>query len=65
MLENISRKKQWIKSKGTHELLKTGEECRKIMARIALPKTVNPKARVEILPLSGMMYCEKCGALYV
>lgn len=53
---------QWIKTKGTHEPLKTEEEHRKIMARLALAKKVNPNTRAEVLPLSGMLYCDKCGA---
>lgn len=53
---------QWIKSKGSHEILKTEEEHRKIMARLAQSRTVSPQARYSILPLSGMMYCDKCGA---
>lgn len=61
-IRQVVPQEKWIKSKGTHEPLKTEEEHRKIMVKIALSKTVNPKARAEILPMSGMMFCEKCGA---
>lgn len=61
-VRKVLPQEQWIKTKGTHEPLKTEEEHRKIMARLALAKKVNPQARAEVLPLSGMLYCEKCGA---
>lgn len=61
-VRNVLPEEDWITSKGTHEPLKTEEEHEKIMDKIALSKTVNPKARAEMLPLSGVMYCEKCGA---
>ncbi|MEG6585418.1 recombinase family protein [Dendrosporobacter sp. 1207_IL3150] len=61
-VRQVLPQEQWIKSKGTHVPLKTEEEHQKIMARLALSKTINPKARSEVLPLSGMMFCEKCGA---
>jgi site-specific DNA recombinase len=61
-VRNVLPKEEWITSKGTHEPLKTEEEHRRIMAKIALSKTVNPKARAAMLPLSGVIYCERCGA---
>jgi DNA invertase Pin-like site-specific DNA recombinase len=61
-VRQVLPQEQWIRTQGTHEALKTEEEHRKIMARLALAKTLNPKSRADVLPLSGMLYCEKCGA---
>lgn len=60
-LRQVVPQEQWIKSKGKHEPLKTEEEHKKIMARLALSKEQNTKNR-EVLPLSGMLYCEQCGS---
>lgn len=54
-------REDWQRSNGEHESLKTEEEHKLIMARIAKCKTINPKARARSLPLSGIMYCKKCG----
>lgn len=32
------------------------------MTRMAKCKKLNPKARATVLPLSGLLYCEKCGS---
>lgn len=61
-VRSVLPQEQWIKSQGTHEPLKTEEEHEKIMARMVLSKTLNPRARAEALPLSGMLYCDKCDA---
>lgn len=60
-IRQVVPQEQWIKSKGKHEPLKTEEEHRKIMARLALSKEQNTKTRSEV-PLSGMLYCNQCGA---
>lgn len=61
-IRQVLPQEQWVKSKGNHEPLKTEEEHKKIMARLALSKKLSPQARANVLPLSGMLYCEKCGA---
>ncbi|MBU2702942.1 hypothetical protein Ga0466249_004077 [Sporomusaceae bacterium BoRhaA] len=54
-------KEDWIKVRGEHEQLKTEEEHEKIMARIAQNAIIPRKCRAGILPLSGLLYCSKCG----
>jgi site-specific DNA recombinase len=61
-VRSVLPKEEWITSKGTHESLKSEEEHREIMDKIVPSKTANPKARVDMLPLSGVIYCDKCGA---
>lgn len=54
-------KEDWIKVKGEHEPLKTEEEHEQILARIAQNTIMPRKSRVGMLPLSGLLYCSKCG----
>jgi len=54
-------KEAWIKVKGEHEPVKTQEEHDQIMARIAQNTIIPRKCRVGTLPLSGLLYCSKCG----
>jgi len=54
-------KEAWIKVKGEHEAVKTQEEHDQIMARIAQNAIIPRKCRVGTLPLSGLLYCSKCG----
>lgn len=50
-----------IKVMGTHEKLKTPEEHEAIMERLLKNRMLNPNSRRNIFPLSGLLYCEKCG----
>lgn len=54
-------KEDWIKVKGEHEPVKTEEEHAQIMARIEQNKIIPRKCRAGMLPLSGLLYCSKCG----
>ncbi|MDD4600313.1 MAG: recombinase family protein [Negativicutes bacterium] len=54
-------KEDWIKVKGEHEPVKTEEEHEQILARIAQNAIIPRKCRVGTLPLSGLLYCSKCG----
>lgn len=54
-------KEDWIKVKGEHEPVKTEEEHAQIMAKIAQNAIIPRKCRVGTLPLSGLLYCSKCG----
>jgi site-specific DNA recombinase len=51
-----------IKVMGTHEKLKTPEEHEAIMERLLKNRMLNPNSRRSIFPLSGLLYCEKCGS---
>lgn len=51
-----------IKVMGTHEKLKTPEEHEVIMERLLKNRMLNPNSRRNIFPLSGLLYCEKCGS---
>ncbi|OME64673.1 hypothetical protein BSK65_27100 [Paenibacillus odorifer] len=51
-----------IKVMGTHEKLKTPEEHEAIMERLLKNRMLNPNSRRNIFPLSGLLYCEKCGS---
>jgi site-specific DNA recombinase len=57
----IVEKEDWIRVKGDHEPLKTEAEHELIMARIAQNAIIPKKCRVGMLPLSGLLYCSKCG----
>jgi site-specific DNA recombinase len=50
-----------IKVMGTHEKLKTQEEHDAIVERLVKNRLMNPNSRRNIFPLSGLLYCEKCG----
>ncbi|MFC5405519.1 recombinase family protein [Cohnella soli] len=50
-----------IRAMGNHEKLKTPEEHEKIIERLTKNKLINPNARRNVLPLSGLVVCEKCG----
>lgn len=54
-------KEDWIKVKGTHESLKTEAEHELILAKIAQNNIIPKKTRNGALPLSGLLYCAKCG----
>ena len=54
-------KEDWVKVKGEHEPVKTEEEHAQIMARIEQNKIIPRKCRAGMLPLSGLLYCSKCG----
>lgn len=54
-------KDQWIISEGKHEAIKTQEEHEQILLAIAKRKFLPVKCRAGITPLSGILYCEKCG----
>ncbi|AJS58189.1 recombinase family protein [Paenibacillus sp. IHBB 10380] len=51
-----------IKVMGAHEKLKTPEEHEVIMERLLKNRMLNPNSRRNIFPLSGLLYCEKCGS---
>ena len=57
----LINKEDWIKVKGEHEPVKMQEEHDQIMARIAQNAIIPRKCRVGALPLSGLLYCSKCG----
>ena len=57
----LVKKEDWIIAKGEHEQLKTEQEHGQIMARIAQNAIIPRKCRVGELPLSGLLYCSKCG----
>jgi site-specific DNA recombinase len=50
-----------IKVMGTHEKLKKQEEHDQIISRLLKNRMINPNARRFTLPLSNLLYCEKCG----
>jgi DNA invertase Pin-like site-specific DNA recombinase len=50
-----------IRVMGTHEKLKTQEEHDLIIERLFKNRLMNPNARRSTLPLTGLLYCEKCG----
>ncbi|HWQ41841.1 MAG TPA: recombinase family protein [Desulfosporosinus sp.] len=54
-------KEDWIKVTGTHEVLKTPEEHEQILLRVAQNNIIPKKCRSAVLPLSGLLYCSKCG----
>ena len=54
-------KEEWIKVKGTHEPLKTEKEHDLILAKIAQNNFIPQKILNGKLPLSGLLYCAKCG----
>ncbi|WP_158081768.1 zinc ribbon domain-containing protein [Paenibacillus selenitireducens] len=51
-----------IKVMGAHEKLKTPEEHEAIMEQLLKNRMLNPNSRRSIFPLSGLLYCEKCGS---
>jgi len=57
----VVEKEDWIKVKGTHEPLKTEEEHDLILTKIAQNNIIPKKTRNGILPLSGLLYCARCG----
>jgi DNA invertase Pin-like site-specific DNA recombinase len=57
----LVEKEDWIKVKGEHEPVKTEAEHEQIMARMAQNAIIPRKCRVGMLPLSGLLYCSKCG----
>ena len=54
-------KEDWVKVKGEHEPVKTEAEHAQIMARVEQNKIIPRKCRAGMLPLSGLLYCSKCG----
>ncbi|MHC1745541.1 MAG: recombinase family protein [Negativicutes bacterium] len=60
-VSQVVEKQDWIKVKGEHEALKTEEEHEQILAKIAQNTIMHRKSRVGMLPLSGLLYCSKCG----
>jgi site-specific DNA recombinase len=50
-----------IKERGNHEQLKTQEEHEQITDRLFKNRLISPSARKSTLPLSGLLYCDKCG----
>ena len=59
-VENVPEEER-IKVMGTHEKLKTQEEHDAIVERLVKNRLMNPNSRRNIFPLSGLLYCEKCG----
>jgi DNA invertase Pin-like site-specific DNA recombinase len=57
----LIEKEDWIKVKGEHEPVKTEAEHEQIMARMVQNAIIPRKCRVGMLPLSGLLYCSKCG----
>lgn len=57
----LVNKEDWIKEKGTHEILKTEEEHKQILAKIAQNNFIPKRTLNGKLPLSGLLYCAKCG----
>lgn len=57
----LVEEEDWIKVKGTHEPLKTEEEHELILVKIAQNNIIPKKTRRGMLPLSGLLYCAKCG----
>jgi site-specific DNA recombinase len=57
----LVEEEDWIKVKGTHEPLKTAEEHELILVKIARNNIIPKKTRNGMLPLSGLLYCAKCG----
>jgi len=57
----LVEKEDWIKVKGTHEPLKTEEEHDLVLTKIAQNNIIPKKTRSGMLPLSGLLYCAKCG----
>lgn len=47
---------------GTHEKPETPEEHEAIMEWLLKNRMLNPNSRRNIFPLSGLLYCEKCGS---
>jgi len=47
---------------GAHEKLKMLEEHEAIIGRQLKNHLLNPNSRRNIFPLSGLLYCEKCGS---
>ncbi|MDF2500776.1 MAG: hypothetical protein K0Q77_1490 [Anaerosporomusa subterranea] len=60
-LAQLVDKEDWIKVKGTHEPLKTEAEHELILVKIAQNNIIPKKTRNGALPLSGLLYCAKCG----
>ena len=54
---------QWMKVKGIHEAIKTQEEHDAIVIRYINGKRKRAKVLARTLPLSGLMYCERCGSV--
>ncbi|MEK8214570.1 recombinase family protein [Paenibacillus sp. FSL L8-0463] len=50
-----------IKAIGVHEKLKSQEEHDAIKERLVKNRLMNPNGRRNLFPLSGLLYCEKCG----
>lgn len=51
-----------IRVQGSHEVLKTEEEHNQIIAKLAKNRILNPNARRNELPLSGLLHCGKCSS---
>ena len=57
----LVEEEDWIKVKGAHEPLKTEAEHELILAKIVQNNIIPKKTRNGMLPLSGLLYCAKCG----
>ncbi len=52
---------EWIITEAQHTILKTQEEHAEILELLAKRKKVPNKARRGVFPLSGLIFCGKCG----
>jgi site-specific DNA recombinase len=51
----------WTKVRGFHKPLKSDEEHNKILVKLAENRRLPQKCKARVFPLSGLLYCNKCG----
>ncbi|MGI6226692.1 MAG: recombinase family protein [Peptococcales bacterium] len=52
---------EWNITEGQHQAVKTQEEHEAVLAKLALNNRIPNAAKKGVYPLSGLLYCAKCG----